>query len=310
MCPNPTQTHGAAGVGPGGPPPKPRTAGEMLAMARAFLARRGVPDARLEGELLVSHAMGVDRLRLFLELDRPVLDAELDRARDLLVRRGRREPVAYIIGAREFYSRRFEVGPGVLIPRPETELVVDLARERAAELSNEPRIVDIGTGSGWLAITLALEIEGARVSAVDVSPEALAYARRNAEALGADVTFFEGEGGRVHDAEVAAAGRGYDLIVSNPPYVLRSEHESLEPEVREHEPELALFVPDDDPDRFANGIAKRAPRWLVPGGIALIELGHLQAARVLAHAQSLGLEARLHRDLDRIERVLELRVPA
>lgn len=293
----------------GASPPRPRTAGEMLAMARAFLARRGVEEARLEGELLVAHALGLDRLRLFLELDRPVQDAELDRARDLLVRRGRREPVAYIVGAREFYGRRFEVGPGVLIPRPETEQLVDLAREFAAELPAEPRVVDVGTGSGCLALTLALELPGARVLGVDVSAEALAYARRNAERLGATVEWREGEGGRVLDAEVRAAQRGFDLLVSNPPYVRRSVRAELAPEVREHEPELALFVPDEDPDRFASGIASRANRWLAPGGIALVELGHDQGPRVLAHAQSLGLVARVHRDLERIERVLELRLP-
>ncbi len=293
-----------------GTPPRPRTAGEMLAMARAFLARREVAEARLEGELLVAHALGLDRLRLFLELDRPVQDVELDRARDLLVRRGRREPVAYIVGAREFYGRRFEVGPGVLVPRPETEQLVDLAREYAPELPAEPSVVDVGTGSGCLAVSLALELVGARVLAVDVSADALAYARRNAERLGAEIELREGEGGRVLDAEVRARGRGFDLLVSNPPYVRRSEREGLAPEVREHEPELALFVPDEDPDRFANGIAARARRWLAPGGVALVELGHDQGPRVLAHAQGLGLVARLHRDLERIERVLELRLPS
>lgn len=301
-------TESAAGGGRGGEPPRPRTAGEMLAMARSFLDRRGVAEARLEGELLVAHALGVDRLRLFLELDRPVQDAELDRARDLLVRRGKREPVAYIVGAREFYGRRFEVGPGVLIPRPETELLIDLARELAPELGPQPRVVDVGTGSGCLAVTLALELEGARVLALDVSAEALVYARRNAERLGAELEFCEGEGGRVLDSAVREAARGFDLLVSNPPYVRRSLRESLAPEVREHEPDQALFVPDADPDRFANGIAARAGRWLAPGGIALVELGHDQGQRVLAHARSLGLEARLHRDLERIERVLELRL--
>lgn len=281
----------------------------MLAMARAFLERRGIAEARLEGELLVAHALGLDRLRLFLELDRPVQDAELDRARDFLVRRGRHEPVAYIVGQREFYGRRFEVGPGVLVPRPETELLVDLARERAPELPREPWVVDVGTGSGCLAISLALELAGARVLAVDVSEEALVYARRNAELLGAEVEFHQGEGGRLLDAAVQAAGRPFDLLVSNPPYVLRSEVAALAPEVREHEPGLALLVPDEDPDRFARGIVLRARRWLAPGGVALVELGHAQGPRVLAHARGQGLEARLHRDLARIERVLELRVP-
>ena len=275
-------------------------------MARAFLERKGVEEARLEGELLVARALDLSRLQLFLQLDRPVSDAELDAARDLLVRRGRREPVAYVTGEREFYGRRFEVGPGVLIPRPETELLVDLARERARDLPDAPRVLDLGTGSGCLAVTLALELEGARVEAVDVSADALAYARRNAEALGAQVRFHEGEGGRVVDALVEDAGP-YDLLVCNPPYVRRSERDRLAAEVRDYEPPQALFVPDEDPDRFANGVLARAGRWLREGGVALVELGYDQGPRVLARAGELGLEARVHPDLARIERVLEVR---
>ena len=140
--------------------PGPRTAGEMLTLARDFLARKGLPEARLEAELLVAHALGRDRLGLFLALDEPVERAEVDRARELLVRRAAREPVAYLTGRREFYGRPFQVGPGVLVPRPETELLVDRARAwcdrgPAAELSGWPAVGDFGTGSGLSLIHIS-----------------------------------------------------------------------------------------------------------------------------------------------------------
>ena len=133
----------------------PRTARDMLARGRAFLERRGLEGARLDAELLVSHALGADRLQLFLDLERPVVEADVLAARELLVRRSKGEPCAYLIGKREFYARDFEVGPGVLIPRPETELIVDRAREIFADAEG-PTLLDVGTGSGFLAVTLAL----------------------------------------------------------------------------------------------------------------------------------------------------------
>jgi release factor glutamine methyltransferase len=284
-------------------PTQPRTAQEMLAMARAFLERKGVTEARLEGELLVAHALGLDRLRLFMQLDRPVVGAEIDRARDLLVRRGRREPLAYITGEREFYGRPFKVGPGVLIPRSETELLVDEARRVAAEFGErELRVADLGTGSGCIAVTLALELPRARVTAFDLSPAAILCAQRNAELLGAKIELVEGDA-----LETLAARAPFELLVSNPPYVTRAEQGTLAPEVREHEPELALFAPERDADFWARALLERGRDWLAPNGALLVELGHQQGARVLALAQGLGWQATLARDLAGIERVLVAR---
>lgn len=310
----------------------------MVDMARVFLTRKGVEHPRREAELLVAHALGLGRLELFLRLDQPVTAAEVDRARDALVRRGRREPVAYITGRREFYGRPFRVGPGVLVPRPETELLVDLARERfakssrpdqhdpyevnptgsapeaphaereASEAMADPgapaplRVLDVGTGSGCLAVTLALELPRAHVTGVDLSEDALAYARANGLALGGTLEWIRGDG----VALVRASGP-YDLVVSNPPYVELEEGPELAPEVREHEPPLALYAPPGDPDHFARALLEAGERALVPGGILLVELGHRQGPRVLSLAQRLGFRAQLHADLEGVPRVLEAR---
>jgi release factor glutamine methyltransferase len=283
----------------------------MVDMSRGFLARRLVPNPRLEAELLVAHALGLERLGLFLRLDQPVNGAEVDRARDALVRRGRREPVAYITGVKEFYGRRFAVGPGCLVPRPETELLVDRVRELARERSLAPlRVLDVGTGSGCIAVTLALELAGASVTGVDVSEDALVWARRNAETLGAVATLVHGDALAALDADPRlGAASPFDVVVSNPPYVEPEEAPTLSPEVREHEPLAALFAPAGDPDHFARELMARARRVLAPGGVLLVELGHRQARRVLALAQGLGLDARVHDDLAGIPRVLEVTVP-
>lgn len=284
--------------------PQPKTAGEMLAMARGFLARKGVDESRLEAELLVGHALGLDRLALFMQLDRPIAAHEIDRARDLLVRRGRREPVAYIIGRREFYGRDFRVGPGVLIPRPETELIVDRAREILRECTTPVRIADFGTGSGCIAITLALEVETASVLALDVSPAAILCARANADLLGARLEIVEGDG-LLRLEERVARGERFELLVSNPPYVRPDERATLAPEVREHEPEVALFAPAADPDHWVRALVALAPRALAVGGTLLVELGADQSARALELARAHGLRACTRRDLAGVERMLE-----
>jgi release factor glutamine methyltransferase len=301
----PAEKGGAAAQG--GRPPAPRTAREMLSLARGFLERKGLGEARLEAELLVAHALKVDRLGLFMRLDAPIQSAEVDLARDCLVRRGRREPTAYIVGQREFFGRDFAVGPGALVPRPETELIVDLARERIPTAQRSGlRVADVGTGSGCLAVTLALELEGAAVDAIDLSEEALVWASRNAEALGASVAMHCGEGLQELE-ELLGVGGPFDLIVSNPPYVEPTERELLSPEVREHEPPLALYAPAEDPDFWARGLIELAQRALKPGGLLLVELGHLQGQRVHRLAEESGAQsAEIVDDLGGIPRVLAL----
>ncbi len=281
----------------------PRTASEMLRLGREFLERKQISEARLDAELLVAHALGIDRLRLFLELDLPLAPAEVISGRALLARRARREPVAYITGRREFYGRPFAVNPSVLIPRPETELLVDRAREIVRERGlAAPRCLDVGSGSGVIALTLALEIPGARVLALDISAAALDVARSNATMLGVGQTavlFLEADGA------LAAQSHGpFDLVVSNPPYVSVESRAALAPEVRDHEPALALFAPAGDPDHWVRRLIKEAPALLSPGGVLLIEIGHDQGERALQFAR--GRDARVHQDLAKLPRVLEV----
>jgi release factor glutamine methyltransferase len=282
----------------------------MLAMARSFLERKGLDEARLEAELLVAHALQRDRLGLFLQLDAPVQSPEIDRARDLLVRRGRNEPVAYITGEREFYGRPFHVGRGVLIPRPETELIVDRAREALSpaeegEALRPPeagvRVLDLGTGSGCLAITLALELPGAAVTAVEISASALEFARTNAAALEAEVQFIEGDG-----IAAAKSAGPFELVVSNPPYVTTDSPE-LADEVREFEPAEALFAPDGDADFWVRALLDSASDLIAPGGLLFIELGFDQSERVRTLCAERGVDATVHADLAGTDRVLEVR---
>ncbi|MFT7668212.1 MAG: release factor glutamine methyltransferase [Planctomycetota bacterium] len=278
----------------------------MLAMARAFLDRKEIEEARLEAELLVAHALDLNRLGLFMALDRPLSGAEVDRARDFLVRRGKREPVAYIVGKREFYGRDFAVGSGVLIPRPETELIVDLVRSFWEESGGAEgfKIADLGSGSGCLSVTLALEVPASVVVASDISELAVARTQANAEALNVHVQVLRGDG-----AAVLLPHGPFDAFVSNPPYVLRSSAASLEPDVRDFEPELALYAPENEPDYWVAELIRLVPSLLRSGGQLFVELGFDQGERVLALAHGANLEARLHNDLDRIPRVLSVSAP-
>ena len=208
--------------------------------ARERLVAAGIPaeEAALDAELLARHVLGWDRATL---LARSVDEAPsgFDRPYETVIaRRRRREPVAYITGRQEFWGRDFLVGPGVLIPRPETELIVEEALDWARTVPRPLHIADVGTGSGCLAVTLALELPSAVLEATDVSGESLAVARQNADRHLARVRF--------HLASIlAGVGTPLDAIVSNPPYIPRDEYETLQPEVREHEPMTALVGGDD-----------------------------------------------------------------
>jgi release factor glutamine methyltransferase len=248
---------------------RPQTVLEILRASESWLADRGVEGARRSAEWLLAHVLGVDRLHVYLAHDRPLDESERDRLRELVFRRGNHEPLGYLLGTQPFRTLDLEVGPGVLVPRPETEELVDVARS-ALGTSTHPRILDLGTGSGCLALSLASEIADAEVVATDRSAEALAYARRNAERAGvaSRVDFREGSWW-----EAIAQGERFDLVVSNPPYVDPDGPDPVDPGVREHEPALALFTPPGDPGACYREIGRGLSPHLTDDGVAVFETG-------------------------------------
>jgi release factor glutamine methyltransferase len=223
---------------------------EVLRLSTGFLARRGSESARLDAELLTAHSLGLRRLDLYLQYDRPLREDELEPVRALLRRRAAGEPVAYLLGQREFYGRAFTVTPAVLIPRPDTETLI----EAALQHRDARRIADVGTGSGCIAITMACEIPDAHVVASDVSTEALDVARENAKRHGVEdrVTFVQGEW-----TQPLRDHAPFDMLLSNPPYVTEQELQELAVDVRNFEPHEALVMPGDGLDAYRhilNGI--------------------------------------------------------
>ena len=279
----------------------------MLRRSTRYLADHGSPSARLDAELLTAHALGLRRLDVYLQYDRPLREEELEPMRELVRRRGRGEPVAYLVGRREFWSRPFRVTPDVLIPRPETELVVERAllwaRRRAGQNGDGLRIADLGTGSGCLAVTLAAELSGAQVWATDVSASALAVAGENARRLGT--------AGRVHllEGRWAAPLRAlapFDLVVSNPPYVSTSELEALMKDVRDHEPRLALDGGDDGLDAYRE-LLPDVPALLTPAAALVLEVDTTRASQVVELVEQRLPDAAvgIHADLAHHDRVVE-----
>ena len=245
---------------------------KVLEWTKGYLAEKGVENARLESEWLLCAALDLDRVGLYVNFDRPLTETELAACRGMVARRARREPLQYILGTQEFMGLDFEVSPAVLIPRLDTETLVEEAVRlgRAAK-----RVLDIGVGSGCIAVTLAKKLPGAEIFGVERSPEALAIARRNAEKHGAPVTLREGS------LFEPFTGERFDLIVSNPPYIPTGVIAELQPEVRDHEPGGAL---DGGPDglAFYRIIIPAAPDYIYAGGWLLVEVGAGQVEQVLA----------------------------
>ena len=236
---------------------------EALRSAAGRLELHHVSNARLTAELLLAHCLSAEREYLYAHDDRALTEQESQALEDVLYDSINGVPLQYIVGRQEFYGRYFRVTPAVLIPRPETEHIVEAVLEN--EIPPAPRIFDVGTGSGCIAVTLALEIPAARVFASDISERALEVARDNASLLGAPVSFV------CADFLDGIAGE-FDFIVSNPPYVKRGDMSRLQREVREYEPHVALFSPEDELEVYRRLLAG-AERLLNPGGHLLLEVG-------------------------------------
>jgi release factor glutamine methyltransferase len=260
---------------------------KLLRWMTEFFAGKQIDNPRLDAELLLAHVLKLDRVGLYLNFERPLIAAELDLIRPLVKRRGQREPLQYLLGSTEFWSLEFEVTPAVLIPRADTETLVEEALNRAGDAG---QLLDVGTGSGAIAISLASELPSWQVSALDISAEALSVARRNAEknAVAERLQF-------IHADLAELPRQQYDLIVSNPPYIAQAEWDSLMPEVRSFEPQAALLAGNDGLENYQKLTAQVASR-LSPGGWLLVEIGYQQAQAVKQLFAQAGLQDIFVRD--------------
>ena len=254
------------------------TVRKVLDWTREFLTSKGVENSRRETEWLLVAALGLDRIGIYVNFDKPLTDRELAACRELVSRRARREPLQYILGTQEFMGLEFMVNRAVLIPRHDTEVLVTEALKRASATSS---ILDIGVGSGCIAVSLAKSLPEADVWGVEMSPEALDLARKNAKHHGVTVTLVEGSlFGPVPEKK-------FDLIVSNPPYIPTAELAILQPEVRDYEPKQALDGGADGLD-FYRSIVAAAPSHLYPEGWLMVEVGIGQAPSVTAIFSAAG----------------------
>jgi release factor glutamine methyltransferase len=276
---------------------------ELVALAAGAFAERGLESARLEAELLLAHVLSIRRLDLYLQHERPLTEAEIATYREAVRRRLRREPLQYITGRAHFRELELWVDARVLIPRPETEILVGAVLHRAGAAAS---VLDVGTGCGAIALSLALEGNFSRIVATDQSADALAVAGENAARAGL--------AGRVELRQGAlweplGDDERFDVIVSNPPYVAESERPALAPEVREWEPAVALF---GGADGYAvlDGLITGAPARLRAGGLLALEVGATQAREVARRAEATGAyqEIDVERDLVGHERVVLARV--
>jgi release factor glutamine methyltransferase len=273
------------------------TIGDALARATARLAEAGVESARLEAELLLARACDdCARALLYVELDRPMTDEQQAAFAATVTRRAAREPLAYVLGEWGFRRLTLKTDRRALIPRPETEVVVERALQHLHGLA-EPDVLDVGTGTGAIALAIVDEHPGARVTAIEASPDALALARENLDFAGVD--------GRVrlvqHDLTAGLGSADFDLVVSNPPYVDSDELETLQPEVRDWEPHIALVAP-----RATEAVARAATDALRPGGWLVLETAATKGERVAGLLADLGYQhVTITPDLAGRDRVVE-----
>jgi len=255
---------------------------KVLRWTADYFREKGIDGGRLDAEVLLADTLKLDRVGLYLQFDRPLSADELAAYRQRVARRARREPLQYILGETEFWSLPLQVTPEVLIPRADTEVLVE---EALKKVTGAAGILDVGTGSGAIAIALAHELPEARIEAVDISPAALALAEENARRNGVADRM------RFRQADLyQLQGGPYDLVVANPPYIPEAEMAELMPEVRDHEPHLALRGGDADGLAAYRALAAAVPGLLVPDGWLLVEVGIGQAEAVRRLFAETGLD--------------------
>jgi release factor glutamine methyltransferase len=277
------------------------TIADVLRFATEDFTRRSISTARLDAELLLTHVLRIDRVRLVIDSRKPLSKEELERYRALIARRRKGEPIAYILGQREFMGHQFKTDARALIPRPDTETLVEVALRRTEPRNLFARSLDLCTGTGCVALSLLLARKTWRVTATDLSEAALALAAENAQRLGAL------QGLRLLQGDLFAAlpeVERFELITSNPPYIRREAMADLDVDVRDFEPHLALDGGADGLD-FYRRLTLEAPRYLVAGGILAVEVGFDQADDVATlFARSGFEELEKTRDFAGIERVV------
>ncbi len=278
------------------------TIGSILKWTEQYFASKGVESPRLDAEVLLSHVLHKARIYLYVHFDEPLEPAELAAYRELIKGRVQRRPVAYLTGHREFMGLDFKVTPAVLIPRPDTEILVQAAIDRLGGLAaQKPQIADIGTGSGAVCLSVLHYLPEVQAATVDISAEALAVARENAVSLevAERVEFYEG------DLLAPLAGRRFNALLSNPPYIPEADIAGLEPEVRVHEPMGALAGGRDGLD-FYRRLVHEGASMLEDGGFMAFEAGIHQAAAIaaLAEAEPLLGRTEILKDYAGIERVV------
>jgi len=283
----------------------------LLEWTTEYFAKSGATDAagaRREVETLLAEALGCQRIELYTRFGDVPEEGKLAEFRAWVKRRGAGEPVAYLVGHREFYSLRFNVDSNVLIPRPETEHVVVCAIEAAKKFTetNPIRIVDVGTGSGCIAVTLATQLENCKIAATDISEPALTVARSNAELhkVGDRVKFFQGD-------LLSALPAGSDpvhIIASNPPYIGESEIETVDSQVKDHEPAVALFSGELGTEIIAR-LIEQAPEFLLPGGFLIFETSPIVMDRCveMVKANPAFASVEVVKDFSQLERVVVAR---
>jgi release factor glutamine methyltransferase len=275
---------------------------EVIQRSSEFLTRKGVESPRLQVELLLAQVLQLPRMKLYLNFERALTKRELDELRELVKRRGDREPLQHILGSTSFCGLEVAVSRDALIPRPETELLAERAIEFLSTLNTQPStILDFGTGSGCLAVTIAVKCARATVHALDISESALKLSRQNADRhrVSDKIQFHLGDGFAALPAKAK-----FDVIVSNPPYIPSAEIDVLQAEVRDHDPRVALDGGADGLD-FYRRLATEGARWLQPHGRLMVELGDGQgtAARGLFTTADWTVEA-VEKDYGGCDRIL------
>jgi release factor glutamine methyltransferase len=268
---------------------------KLLTWVTEYLTQKGVDAPRLSAELLLSHVLGLKRIELYTQYNKVVVQDQLDRLRDLVKRAGEHEPVAYLVGRTEFYSIEFEVTPDCLIPRPETELLVQRSIEFLRKRTGPPQVCDLCTGCGVIAVAIARNVPDAKVIATDLSEPALAVAARNIEKhkLADRIELRHGD---LFEPLVPQLDV-FDLIACNPPYVSAPEYETLDRNVKDYEPRLALYAGPDGLDLYRR-IVEKVQEFLKPDGILLLEIGHQQGPAVRELLEQTGVFAPIQIDKD------------